>query len=250
MTSNYPYFVEEKKYCAICENEVPSFLPWQDSKSSEFLRQFEIVGSDAQNFSCPVCMCHDRERHLYLYMKTLGLLEGLKGKKVLAIAPEMNFLKKIFRPDINFICGDLHPELYANHFSPVLKIDLQKLEFRDNEIDVVFANHVLEHIKHYKVALNEIYRVLKPGGYAVLQTPFSPVLSDHFEDDMIDSDELRIKFYGQNDHERIFGMRLFDDISAAGLQLSIYRHDEALADFDSQVYGVNKRESLILARKM
>lgn len=249
MGFEYPFYVQERKFCVICENEVERFLPWQDSKANDFVRQFQVIGSDAANFTCPHCTCHDRERHLYLFMKGLGLIDGMKGKTVLITAPEMNFLKKIFKPEISFVCGDLFPENYSRFFNPVHKIDLTKLQFDNESMDVVIANHILEHIPNYYDALNEIYRVLKKGGYAVLQTPFSPMIYNNFEDQLLNTEELKEKFYGQRDHVRVFGLRLFDDIKQAGFDLHLYRHDEVLQKFNPAVYGVNYKENFILARK-
>ena len=42
---------------------------------------------------------------------------------------------------------------------------------KDNEFDVVVSFQVIEHIKDDIAYLNEIYRVLKPGGTALITTP-------------------------------------------------------------------------------
>ncbi len=41
----------------------------------------------------------------------------------------------------------------------------------DNSFDTIVSFQVIEHIKDYKLFLQEIYRVLKPGGRAVITTP-------------------------------------------------------------------------------
>lgn len=250
MSFQYPFRVEERKYCVICDNYIDKFLPWQGNAGTEFVRKFDLIGSDASNFNCPNCQSHDRERHLYMYMKELGLLSSLAGKNMLIVAPEVSFLKKIYSKEINVICGDLHPEKYSHfNINPFYKIDLTNLQFNDNSFDVVIANHILEHIENYSKALSEIYRVMKPGAYAILQTPYSAAIYNNFEDYMIDSEELRIKYYGQEDHLRIFGLRLFDDIIHSGFDLHLYSHRNVLSKYDATVYGVNFKENLILARK-
>lgn len=51
-------------------------------------------------------------------------------------------------------------------------MDIQSMPFAENSFDVVLCNHVLEHVNDDLVALREISRVLKPGGFAILQVPF------------------------------------------------------------------------------
>lgn len=58
-------------------------------------------------------------------------------------------------PDVKFIQDNIPP--------------LNKLE--DNSFDVVITFQVIEHIKQDKQFLEEIYRVLKPGGKALISTP-------------------------------------------------------------------------------
>ena len=42
--------------------------------------------------------------------------------------------------------------------------NVYQLEFADNSFDALFSNNVLEHVPETHVALQEMYRVLKPGG--------------------------------------------------------------------------------------
>lgn len=43
--------------------------------------------------------------------------------------------------------------------------------FASASVDCCFSSHLLEHIKDYKAALKEWWRVLKPGGFLVLYLP-------------------------------------------------------------------------------
>jgi ubiquinone/menaquinone biosynthesis C-methylase UbiE len=53
-------------------------------------------------------------------------------------------------------------------FSPLgCKADICDLPFEDNQYDVILCNHVLEHIPDDTKAMQELYRVLKPGGMAI-----------------------------------------------------------------------------------
>ena len=47
--------------------------------------------------------------------------------------------------------------------------DIYKLPFKDNELDGLMMIRVTHHLKYMKKAMAELYRVLKPGGVAVIE---------------------------------------------------------------------------------
>ena len=112
------------------------------------------------------------------------------------------------------------------------------------------SNHILGHIPDYYRALSEFYRVLKPGNAAILQTPYSKILKNNFEDENLDTDELRLVFYGEKEHVRIFGEYQFlKSIENAGFNLQIKKHKEFYDGHVAHIYGVNEKEDLILVMK-
>lgn len=248
--NNYPFKVEERKICIFCDHFIKEFRSWQSHTENDFIRNFYIIGSNSQYNQCPVCGSTGSERHLFLYLKHLGELDKFENKLILYITPEINLLKKIYKPSIKFVFGDLNPEKYLHlKLTPFYKIDLTQIPFDNDTFDYVIANHILEHILDYKIALQEIYRILKANGTAILQTTFSPVIYSNFEDSLIDTPELREKYYGYDDHLRIFGLQLFDDIEQTGFKLETYNHFEILSEYNPSIYGLNFKENLILARK-
>jgi ubiquinone/menaquinone biosynthesis C-methylase UbiE len=124
-----------------------------------------------------------------------------------------------------------------------------KIQYPDSHFDIVICNHVLEHVPDDRRALSELFRVLKPGGLAILQTPYSSVLTNSFSDPAIDTNELRYVCYGQEDHVRIYGRDFFARIEEAGFQMRLRTHEECLSDLDASYFGVNPMEDLILAAK-
>ncbi|MBB1282789.1 methyltransferase domain-containing protein [Flavisolibacter sp. BT320] len=104
---------------------------------------------------------------------------------------------------------------------------------------------MLEHIPIYKKALAGLCRALKPNGVAIMQTPFSKLLQRNFEDEGINTDELRLLYYGQEDHVRIFSERvLLQSFADAGFRLNIVPHHDVFSPEDATYYGVNKDKDL------
>lgn len=170
-------------------------------------------GIQRENVLAPGTLSLERHRLLWLYLKTTDFFT--KEKKVLHVAPEQCF-HKLFKKQSNldYLTTDL--------FSPLadVKADICNLPFEDNTYDVVFCNHVLEHIENDKKAMQELYRVLKPGGLGIFQIPQDLSLETTYEDFSITSPEERKKHFGQYDHVRIYGKDYFDKLRNVGFSVS------------------------------
>lgn len=143
----------------------------------------------------------------------------------------------------------IRADLYSEE-DGVEKIDATNIPFESNCFDFLIANHILEHIPDHRVALQEFHRVLVPGGIGILQTPYSRLLKGTFEDDNINTDELRLFFHGQKDHVRTFSeCDLVMNIRDAGFEVDIIRHDGYFDSTEAYLYGVNRLENLIHVRK-
>lgn len=235
---------EPVRECCMCEARIGRFLPyrggWQDAPA--MLRAFQVVGSDLDNYLCPVCGCHDRERHLLLYLRGAGLLDSLRQRAVLHFAPEARLRTFIEAAHPARYClADLFP-----NGPDIERIDLLNIPYDASTFDMVIANHVLEHVSDDRRALCEIRRVLKPGGYAILQTPYSALLESTLCDPGVRSDSARLQVYGQEDHVRLFGRDIFARIASVGFVSKVAQHGQALPTIDAGRYGVNPREPLFL----
>lgn len=204
-----------------------------------------MVGSDVDRFGCPWCGAHDRERHLLLYMQSMGLIDRVSGMDVLHFAPEAHLSRVIAHANPrSYRKGDLYPVV-----SDVERMDMQAICAETESFDLVIANHVLEHVSDDLVALHEIRRVLRRGGYAILQTPFSAKLHRTWSDPGIDSDDARLQAFGQEDHVRLFGRDIFERFASVGLVACGGSHDALLGGYDATKYGVNSREPFFLFRR-
>jgi SAM-dependent methyltransferase len=236
-----------QRFCVICGHKVWRFMPYRAGlrSSPPLMRALHMVGSNPDRFECPRCGAHDRERHLLMYLRAAGILEELRGKAVLHFAPEKRLSRFIAATGpLRYVQADLFPNAPG-----VKRVDMLDMQFPDESFDCVIANHVLEHVSDVPRALAEIRRVLKTGGLAILQTPYSAKLHHTWEDEGIDSPSLRLQAHGQEDHVRLFGRDIFEQIAAAGFASQVRGHADLLTDVDPVGTGVNRDEPFFLFRK-
>jgi predicted SAM-dependent methyltransferase len=169
-------------------------------------------GKQRNNALSPSTLSLERHRLLWLYLKNeTDFFTSKERKKVLHFAPEQAFYK-LFRnqKNIDYTTTDL--------FSPLadVKADICDLPFDDNSYDIIFCNHVLEHIPDDTKAMQELFRVLKKGGMAILQIPQDLKREVTFADDSIIDQKERAEIFGQYDHVRIYGRDYFDKLRTIG----------------------------------
>jgi len=231
--------------CVMCGHQVWKFTPYRGGSSIASMEALRFVSGDMANFGCPRCGCHDRERHLMLYLKASGIASHIANARVLHFAPESHLGAWIrsLGPSHYAAC-DLIP--YSRE---VEKVDIEQIPYETEFFDFVIVNHVLEHVHDDLQALAEIFRVLRRGGYAILQTPFSEVLAHTWSDPGITHEYARLHAYGQEDHARLYGRDIFKRFASSGLLPRCTTHAQILADFDAHRFGVGKDEPFFLFQR-
>ncbi|MEO7940606.1 MAG: methyltransferase domain-containing protein [Burkholderiaceae bacterium] len=233
--------------CVMCGHQIWRFMPYMSGSAStpRLMRVLDGVGSNVDQFECPRCGAHDRERHLMMYLGRIDLLGALHDKSVLHFAPEKRLGRRVAAASpARYVPCDLYPST-----PDVQRVDMLDMPFEDGTFELVIANHVLEHVDDDLKALAEIHRVLKPGGQAILQTPYSAKLHHTWQDPGIDTDEGRLQAYGQADHVRLFGRDIFTRFESTGLVSCVQQHDDLLSDFDPVVCGINPKEPFFLFQR-
>lgn len=204
------YFVRPVLAFALKGNE---FTDPIDGKSFRTFLPYGY-GTQRNNVLSPSTLSLERHRLLWLYLQNETDFFK-KPLKVLHFAPEQAFYSR-FKKQINldYTTTDLESPLAD------VKANICNLPFKDDSFDVVLCNHVLEHIPDDTKAMNELYRVLKPGGMAVLQIPQDLNRAVTFEDDTITDKKERARIFGQYDHVRIYGRDYFDKLRTVGFKVS------------------------------
>src|SRR5690606_1652262 len=218
---------------------------YTDPIDGKSFRKFLPYGYENQrdNVLSPSTLSLERHRLLWLYLKNETDF-FTAPKKVLHFAPEQAFYKR-FRnqKNLHYTTTDLNSPLAD------VKADICNLPFKDNEFDVIFCNHVLEHIPDDTKAMQELYRIMKPGGYGIFQIPQDLSRAKTFEDDSITDRKERAKIFGQYDHVRIYGLDYFYKLRSIGFSVAEVDYTAQLSDVEVTRFCLAKGEIIPLVRK-
>ncbi|TXD52655.1 MULTISPECIES: class I SAM-dependent methyltransferase [unclassified Polaribacter] len=202
-------------------------------------------GKQRENALSPSTLSLERHRLMWLFLRDdTDFFTSTKKLKVLHIAPEQCFLD-IFRnqDNLDYTTSDLE--------SPIadIKADICDLPFDDNSFDVIFCNHVLEHITDDTKAIQELFRVLKKGGFGVFQIPQDITRKTTFEDDSIIDKKERAKIFGQYDHVRVYGLDYFEKLRSVGFTVDEIDYTKKIAPEKLERFCLMKGEILPVCYK-
>jgi len=187
-----------KYECPVCGGHFRALLPYGVKGRSNAL--------------CPKCLSLERHRLIWLYLKAKTDF-FTAPKKMLHIAPEQAFYK-VFKKlnNLNYVTADLESPLAD------IKLDIKAMPLENESFDVVMCNHVLEHIDDDRLAMSEVYRVLRKGGFAILQVPMQD-MPETYEDATITEPLEREKHFLQKDHVRIYGRDYGKRLRSVGFEV-------------------------------
>jgi len=202
-------------------------------------------GTQRNNVLSPSTLSLERHRLLWLYLQNeTNFFTSNTKLKVLHFAPEQEFYKRFKKQsNLDYTTTDL--------LSPLadVKADICNLPFKDNVYDVVFCNHVLEHIPNDTKAMQELYRVLKPGGMGIFQIPQDLNRAFTFFDDTITDAKERAKIFGQYDHVRVYGRDYFDKLRLIGFKVNEVDYTKTLTPKLVEKYCLAKGEIIPVCYK-
>lgn len=216
--------------CNVCDHSFTNFLT--------FLGRI--------NAQCPNCGSLERTRLIYRFITDLKLITP--DTKLLHIAPDACFYHKFDK----LLGGNYHP---GDKFEPgysypkrTRPMDVTCLDFPDESFDGVICIHVLEHVPDDTKGISEMYRVLKKGGFAILQVPFDRNRNTTYEDASITDPAERKKHFGQTDHVRVYGTDYIERFLKPGFRLEHKDYEATIPEADKVKY-VFKQQNIFLLRK-
>jgi SAM-dependent methyltransferase len=218
--------------CPVCERKFSKFLSYGSKVAHR------------ENVLCPYDLTLERHRLMWLYLKNESDFFTANKLEVLHIAPEQCFHGKFkAQKNLNYLTGDLESPIADLHF------DLHHIPLEDNRFDVVFCNHVMEHVDDPIQCMKELFRVMKPGGWAIMQVPQDMSREITYEDPTIITPEDREKHFWQKDHVRLFGRDYPQWLEKAGFEVEFYDVTKKSDSETIERYRLIKDELLYIAKK-
>lgn len=217
--------------CPVCCEKIPMFIPVETSKK----------------IACPNCNSYGRHRFISYYFKKNSDLFS-RPLKLLHFAPEEGFYE-LFSKSKNI---DYMPVDITNHRKVKDIVDMCNIKYEDNSFDVIYNNHVLEHVADDIKAMKELYRCVKPaseGGYIILMVPINYNLKHTLEKEEYNTPELRKEYYGQEDHLRMYGCDFKQRLESVGFEVEEVKCEEVIEKELIKKYGLIKNEIIFICRK-
>ena len=218
---------------------------YTDPIDGKSFRKFLPYGyvSPRENVLSPSTLSLERHRLLWLFLKNETTFFD-QPAKVLHFAPEQAFYKRFKKlTHLDYTTTDLNSPLAD------VKADICALPFEGNSFDIILCNHVLEHIPDDNKAMEELFRVMKPGGWGVFQVPQDLRRKVTFEDDTITDKKERARIFGQYDHVRIYGYDYFEKLRSVGFRVEEVDLTHKMSQPEVDRFRLAKGEIIPLVRK-
>ncbi|GCD77489.1 SAM-dependent methyltransferase [Thermaurantimonas aggregans] len=215
-----------------------------DGRTYRSLLPYGYGNRQRPNVLAPASLSLERHRLMWIYLKKQTDFFTAR-LKVLHIAPEQCFYGRFKKmKNLDYTTADLESPLADLHF------DLHDIPLPDNTYDVVFCNHVLEHVNDDIRCMQEIRRIMKPGGWAIMQVPLDINRSETFSDPTITDRAERERIFGQYDHVRVYGTDYPRRLEQAGFKVEVFDVKKLLTPEQIDRFRVQPDELLYIARKI
>ncbi len=214
------FYIGNKVYCNICKSNLRRFIRFGNS-----------------DLICPKCGSLSRQRRLWMIINETVPFKKSEG--ILHFSPSKILQKKLKTNYPNYITTDYNGNLKTDRSFDILNINAP-----GNSYDTIICYHVLEHIHDDTKAISELYRILKPGGKLILQTPFKK--GSIYEDNSITTREDRLKHFGQEDHVRIYSVQgLKSRVEKVSFKVEVLSFSESTGN----KFGFKPEEYILLCTK-
>lgn len=217
-------FAGDSKHCPICSSD---------------LRKFLVIHRPHHLF-CPVCRSLQRHRMVWLFIKQHDLIKS--SSRILHVAPEPALAQRFRQIEgVDYLSADLQNP------AAMVQMDITDIKYPDAAFSFIFCSHVLEHIPEDLRAMQELYRVLEPGGKALLMVPISGKTT--FEDPSITDPKLREKFFGQLDHVRKYGWDFMERLQSTGFSVEAFDIHAVASPEEIEHYGLPEKEIIFIGTR-
>lgn len=218
--------------CVCCNSQFRSFAPFGTVRR--------------ENAWCPQCESLERHRMLWMFLRERTSVFA-EPTRLLHVAPETIFFKQfVHQSHIEYYPADKFNNLYPEGTA---FIDLLAINYPDAHFDAIICNHVFQYIEEDRVAMRELHRVLKPGGWAILQVPIGRHLNQTYEDATITNPIDREKAFGLKDHVRFYAMDYVQRLQEEGFMVQAEDYSSQFSAEEIHRYGFLKGDPIFFCKK-
>jgi SAM-dependent methyltransferase len=158
---------------------------------------------------------------------------------ILHFSPSRSLYRKLKKGNYRYESTDISGDFLADK-----SYNIKDIDAGDGVYDLIICYHILEHIDDDLKAMNELFRVLTPGGHCIIQTPFKD--GEIYEDKTIITPQEREKHFGQDDHVRIYAVEgLQKRLEHAGFHVEVKTYLES----KNNVHGLDELETILVCSK-
>lgn len=195
-------------HCPICERSFRGF------------RRAGKRRTRRANAICPYCTARERDRLAFLFLR--GSEQPPAGSPLLHVAPEA-----CLEAPLRDLAGDGYVSADLIRADVDQRFDVMAIPHADASFFGVFCSHVLQDVRDDVRAMSEFFRILKPGGWAVLNVP---VTAEETVDHQDRPRHTRARLDRRPpEHLRTYGNDFEHRMASVGFEVRVIRPDD-LAD--------------------
>lgn len=222
------WYAGSARYCPVCNSHLRTFLPHGRARRPDAL--------------CPVCFSLERHRAAWVFLQQRTDLWQGAPRRRRHFAPEPAFqIRLAALAHLDYVTADLDNPRAAE------TVDITRMPFADGSFDGLYCSHVLEHVPADRQAMSELWRVLKPGAWALVLVPVTAERT--IEDLSITDPGERLRRYGQADHVRRYGPDVAERLREAGFEVTVLTEAEVVGSNNVHRMAVSEKALLHSCKK-
>ncbi len=216
----YQFYKGKRYECPVCNKKLRSFI---------LLENGEKI--------CPGCGSLPRNRRLWMLLKS----EFLRDHHcILHFSPSKSLYRLLIRyTGITYVSTDISGDFMAQK-----QLDITRIDESGEKYDLIICYHILEHVEKDRDGMLELYRILKPGGICMIQTPFKK--GSTYENAAIKYPSDRKVHFGQEDHVRIYSV---DGLKSRLEQVGFVVKIMTFYEEENNYYGFKTEENILIATR-
>ena len=196
--------------CPVCGGQFRHFLPAGTGKRAR------------PGAVCPGCRSRERDRLTWLFLREREAELFQRHMQFMHIAPEPRLSRYFFD-----LIGEGYMTADLMRKDVMVRMDVQDMLYPNETMDAIYCSHVFQDVPDDERAIAECFRVLRPGGWAILNVPlFAETTSESAT-----PDNVRASWDSRPDeHVRSYGHDYRERLEQAGFEVEVVSPADLVPD--------------------